>query len=186
MNNGRWRHWWNCRKNSRPICQSFSCLTNIKANCNFVQSSIASFVRAEPRLLFMFGIMLFLKNLVYLNVFLVFLTCPPLRKLHLVTENNRVSNVGHVFKRFHGTDWFNCLQACHDEPSCVSYSYQRSENANGLCELNDCGFEDLCNRDKFLTYSKGFVFQQIKTIIKKVSNMIDKTKLVPCQVIKGI
>ena len=133
-----------------------------------LQLSIASFVRAEPRLLFMFGIMLFLKNLVYVNVFLVFLTCPPLRKLHLVTENNRVSNVSHVFKRFHGTDWFNCLQACHDEPSCVSYSYQRSENANGLCELNDCGFEDLCNRDKFLTYSKGFVFQQIKTIIKKV------------------
>ena len=60
------------------------------------------------------------------------------------------------------------------------------KDANGLCELNDCGFEDLCNRDKFLTYSKGFVFQQIKTIIKKVSNMIDKTKLVPCQVIKGI
>ncbi|XP_066020414.1 receptor-type tyrosine-protein phosphatase delta-like isoform X2 [Pocillopora verrucosa] len=74
--------------------------------------------------------------------------------------------------KFHGTDWFNCLQACHDEPSCVSYSYQRSENANGLCELNDCGFEDLCNRDKFLTYSKGFVFQQIKTIIKKVNGCL--------------
>ncbi|KAL9978877.1 hypothetical protein ACROYT_G016459 [Oculina patagonica] len=51
--------------------------------------------------------------------------------------------------------------ACHDEPRCISYNYERSAGANGLCELNDCGVEDR-NRDKSLIYSKGFVFQQIR------------------------
>ena len=77
------------------------------------------------------------------------------------TENNYVL-VGHVFQQFYATDWFNCIQACHDEPTCISYNYQRSAGANGLCELNDCGVEDLCDRDKLLIYSPGFVFQQIR------------------------
>ncbi|KAL9978882.1 hypothetical protein ACROYT_G016464 [Oculina patagonica] len=77
------------------------------------------------------------------------------------TEHNHVL-VGHVFRQFFATDWFNCIQACHDEPRCISYNYERSAGANGLCELNDCGVEDLCDRDKSLIYMVGFVFQQIR------------------------
>ncbi len=77
------------------------------------------------------------------------------------TEHNHVL-VGHVFRQFFATDWFNCIQACHDEPRCISYNYERSAGANGLCELNDCGIEDLCDRDKSLIYMVGFVFQQIR------------------------
>ena len=51
-----------------------------------------------------------------------------------VTENNHVL-VGHVFQQLHARDWFNCIQACHDEPRCISYNYERSADANGLCEL---------------------------------------------------
>ena len=78
-----------------------------------------------------------------------------------VTENNHVL-VGHVFQQLYARDWFNCIQACHDEPRCISYNYERSAGANGLCELNDCGVEDLCGRDKSLIYTKGVVFQQIR------------------------
>ena len=85
----------------------------------------------------------------------------PLNAFRPLTENNRVL-VGHVFRHLYSADWFNCIQACHDEPRCISYNYQRSAGANGLCELNDSGVEDSCNRDKLLIYSGGFVFQQIR------------------------
>ena len=78
-----------------------------------------------------------------------------------VTENNRVL-VGHVFQQLHTRDWLNCIQACHDEPRCISYNYERSAGANGLCELNNGGVEDLCGRDKSLIHSVRFVFQQIR------------------------
>ncbi len=81
--------------------------------------------------------------------------------LQPVTENNHVL-VGHVFQQLYARDWFNCIQACHDEPRCISYNYERLASANGLCELNDCGVEDLCDKDKSLIYSVGFVFQQIR------------------------
>ncbi|KAL9978989.1 hypothetical protein ACROYT_G016578 [Oculina patagonica] len=78
-----------------------------------------------------------------------------------VTENNRLL-VGHVFQQLYTRDWFNCIQACHDEPRCISYNYERSAGDNGLCELNDCGVDGLWDRDNSLIYSVGFVFQQIK------------------------
>ena len=77
-----------------------------------------------------------------------------------VTKNKHVL-VGHVFWQFYARDWFNCIQACHDEPRCISYNYERSARANGLCELNECGV-DRYDKDKSLDYSKGFVFQQIR------------------------
>ena len=83
-----------------------------------------------------------------------------------VTKNNHAL-VGHVLQRFYARDWFNCIQACHDEPRCISYNYQRSAGANGLCELNDCGLVRLRERDKSLIYSTGFVFQLIR--MEKVS-----------------
>ena len=83
------------------------------------------------------------------------------RAFQPVTENNHVL-VGHVFQQLYARDWFNCIQACHDEPRCISYNYQRSADANGLCELNDNGPQSFCDRDKSIIYAKGFVFQQIR------------------------
>ena len=100
------------------------------------------------------------RNLVFLKLFVallqgIFSASQP------VTENNHVL-VGHVFQQLYARDWFDCIQACHDEPRCISYNYERSAGANGLCELNHCGVEDLCDREKYLIYSTGFVFQQIR------------------------
>jgi len=90
----------------------------------------------------------------------------------LVTENDHVL-VGHVFQQLFARDWFNCIQACHDETRCISYNYERSAGANGLCELNDFGVASLGDKDKSLFVSKGFVFQQIRKI--KVSTIICQT-----------
>ena len=81
----------------------------------------------------------------------------------LLTENDNVL-VGHVFQQFYARDWFNCIQACHDQPRCISYNYQRSGGANGLCELNDRGGKGFGGKDKSLFVSKGFVSQQIREI----------------------
>ncbi len=102
-----------------------------------------------------------LKNFVFLKLLLVALLQRISATFQAVTENNRVL-VGHVFQQLYARDWFNCIQACHDEPRCISYNYERSAGANGLCELNDCGVEDLCDREKSLIYLLGFVFQQIR------------------------
>jgi len=80
---------------------------------------------------------------------------------HSTTANNHVL-VGHVFKQLHARDWFNCIQACHDEARCISYNYDESARENGLCELNNAGLDDLCDEDKSLVYSMGFVFQQLR------------------------
>ena len=99
-------------------------------------------------------------NFIYLNLILVLMQ-QRILAFQAVTENNHVL-VGHVFQQLYTRDWFNCIQACHDEPRCISYNYERSAGANGLCELNNCGVEDLCGRDKSLIYSMGFVFQQLR------------------------
>ncbi|KAJ7372488.1 C-type lectin (CTL) or carbohydrate-recognition domain (CRD) [Desmophyllum pertusum] len=100
------------------------------------------------------------KNLVFLTFLVVLLTgitCA----FQPVTENSHVL-VGHVFQQLYSRDWFSCIQVCQDEPRCISYNYERSARANGQCELNDCGVEDLCDRDKSLIYSVGFVLQQLR------------------------
>jgi len=101
------------------------------------------------------------KGFVYLGLLLQFSKEPNILAFQPITEPNHVL-VDHVFQQLFGRDWFNCIQACHDEPRCISYNYERSAGTNGLCELNDCGVESLCDRHSFLMYSKGFVFQQIR------------------------
>ena len=94
-----------------------------------------------------------------------------------VTKNNHVL-VGHVLQQFYARDWFNCSQACHDEPKCISYNYKRSTGANGLCELNHCGLDGMCERDKSLIYSTGFVFQQIRKEEVSFTIQIDSILLI--------
>ena len=115
-----------------------------------------------------------LKYLVFLKLVLVFVQHKLIFAIQPTTKNNHVL-AGHVFQAFTATDWFNCLQTCHDDPRCISYNYQRSAEANGLCELNDCGVEDFCDREGSIFYSPGFVFQQIRT--SKVSAVLSKTRL---------
>ena len=100
------------------------------------------------------------KKLVFLKLFAAFLQ-DITTAFHPVSENNHVL-VGHVFQQLYARDWFNCIQACHDEPRCISYNYERSAGANSLCELNDCGVQDFCGKDKSLIYSNGFLFQQLR------------------------
>ena len=101
-------------------------------------------------------------NWIYLN-FYVALMQQIISANYLVTDHNRVL-AGHSFKELYTTNWLNCIQACYDEPKCISYNYQRSGAENGVCELNDSGVENLCDRDEVLIYSSGFVFQQIRKI----------------------
>lgn len=101
-------------------------------------------------------------NWIYLN-FYVALMQQMISANYLVTDHNRVL-AGHSFKELYATNWLNCIQACYDEPKCISYNYQRSGAENGVCELNDSGVENLCDRDEVLIYSSGFVFQQIRKI----------------------
>ena len=111
------------------------------------------------------------KKVIYLIGLLLISMRQKILAIHSVTENNRVL-VGHVFQQLQARDWFNCIQACHDEPRCISYNYERAAGANGLCELIDCGVKDLCDRNKSLIYSLGFVFQQIRQ--SKVSKSVRK------------
>ena len=99
-------------------------------------------------------------NLIYHSILLFFFIPHKILTFQPVTENNHVL-VGHVFQQLFARDWFNCIQACHDQPRCISYNYERSADANGLCELNNYGANS-CDRSKSLIYSLGFVFQQIR------------------------
>ena len=78
--------------------------------------------------------------------------------------------VGHVFQTVSYTDsWLNCVQVCLDEPRYISYNFKVN---SGPCELNDCGHGEMCDRDKSLLYSRGFVFQQLRPS-RKVNNLTD-------------
>lgn len=75
--------------------------------------------------------------------------------------------VGHVFQTVNTDDWLNCIQVCFDEPRCISYNFKTRKST---CQLNDCGLDEMCDRDKSLIYSRGFMFQQIRPT-RKVNNL---------------
>ncbi|XP_078366844.1 neuronal pentraxin-2-like [Oculina patagonica] len=78
--------------------------------------------------------------------------------------------VGHVFQTVNTDDWLNCIQVCFDEPRCISYNFKTRKST---CQLNDCGLDEMCDRDKSLIYSRGFMFQQIRPTRK------DKCRVTP-------
>ena len=65
---------------------------------------------------------------------------------------------GHVQKTIFDVDWMGCLQACHDEPTCISYNYRRRKKT---CEINSDGLKDECD-NKRTVFSKGWTFHQIR------------------------
>lgn len=113
------------------------CKNNIQAitNCQIFRFRLLVFSQAM------------LKNFLYFTLLLL---------LNLVLA-------GRVYQVLHVGEWLSCIQACYDDPRCTSYNYGISAADNGLCELNDCGFQDWCERDtKYLIYFPNFVFQEIR------------------------
>ena len=178
------------QKTARSITLCFQCVSSIITIC---WQLVASFMCKKQRLDVIIQSLcagLTMPNLTYHKILLLFLIQQKNVAFQPVTENNHVL-VGHVFQQLYTRDWFNCIQACHDEPRCISYNYERSAGANGLCELNDCAVKSLCDRRSSLVYSKGFVFQQLREskvrercygqkyvpyLLTEICNSTDKTK----------
>ncbi|XP_078367111.1 neuronal pentraxin-2-like [Oculina patagonica] len=80
--------------------------------------------------------------------------------LHPVTVPSHML-LGHVYRSLQDCDWLNCIQTCHDDPNCISYNFIRSTHGLGVCEMIDCGLEDLCDIKSQLMFSNGALFQQL-------------------------
>ena len=80
---------------------------------------------------------------------------------HPITVPNQAL-LGHVYRSLQDLDWLNCIQSCHDDPHCFSYNFVPTKHGLGVCQMIDCGLEDLCNTEG-LVFSAGAIFQQIAT-----------------------
>ena len=68
--------------------------------------------------------------------------------------------LGHVYRSLQDVDWLKCIQTCQADPNCFSYNFVRSTDGLGVCEMIDCGLEDVCNTES-LVFSTGVTFQQL-------------------------
>ena len=128
------------------------CKNNIQAitNCQIFRFRLLVFSQAM------------LKNFLYFTLLLLLNQVVGMATFQPVTRNNLVL-AGRVYQMLYVGEWLSCIQACYDDPRCTSYNYGISAADNGLCELNDCGFQDWCERDtKYLIYFPNFVFQEIR------------------------
>lgn len=64
------------------------------------------------------------------------------------------------FQRFFVKDWLQCIEACTNDASCISYNYFSSSK----CQLNKYGFQNRCEASKYLVVSQGDVFHQIRPV----------------------
>ena len=95
-----------------------------------------------------------------LNMLSLFLLVNWTFAFHPITSPSRVL-VGHVYRSVQDCDWLNCIQACQDDPHCISYNFIHSTPGLGVCEMIDCGLEDLCDVKSQLVFLHGAVFQQL-------------------------
>ena len=116
-----------------------------------------------------------LQNFFYLKLIFI-ISQRKISALQPATENNYIL-VGHVYQTLYVDDWLNCIHACHYDPRCTSYNYNKSAAANGLCELNACEPQDLCNIEKFLIYSPDFIFQRIRECTVSITTLQNMTML---------
>jgi len=72
---------------------------------------------------------------------------------------------GHVEKTVSNVDWLGCLQACHNEPQCISYNYWKE---NKTCEINSNGIQEQCESGKPTIFSRGWIFHQIRPAPEKL------------------
>ncbi|XP_015768906.1 PREDICTED: uncharacterized protein LOC107347472 isoform X2 [Acropora digitifera] len=62
------------------------------------------------------------------------------------------------FQSFFVKDWLQCIKACTDVSSCISYNYFSSSK----CQLNKYGFQNRCQATQYLLVSQGDVFHQLR------------------------
>lgn len=130
-------------------------------------------VKQTPKKTSVIGKML--QNFFYLKLIFI-ISQRKISALQPATENSYIL-VGHVYQTFYVDDWLNCIHACHYDPRCTSYNYNKSAAANGLCELNACEPQDLCNIEKFLIYSPDFIFQRIRECTVSITTLQNMTML---------
>ena len=68
----------------------------------------------------------------------------------------------HVYKSTPSASWMVCVQMCSSDESCFSYNYKADGEAQGLCELNNCGFPDECSGTDELLFAVEYVFHQLR------------------------
>ena len=64
------------------------------------------------------------------------------------------------FQSFFVKDWLQCIKACTDVSSCISYNYFSSSK----CQLNKYGFQNRCQATQYLQVSQGDVFHQLRPV----------------------
>ena len=69
--------------------------------------------------------------------------------------------IGFAYKTIRNPDWLYCIDACNQEPLCISYNFWQTNELSGICELNHCGFENGCSADATLIWVQGCTFQQL-------------------------
>lgn len=79
---------------------------------------------------------------------------------HPITLPSRML-VSHVYRSLQDCDWLNCIQACQEDPHCISYNFIHSVHGLGVCEMIDYGLEDLCGIKSQLVFLHGALFQQL-------------------------
>ena len=129
------------------------CKNNIQAitNCQIFRFRLLVFSQAM------------LKNFLYFTLLLLLNQVAGMATFQPVTRNNLVL-AGRVYQVLHVGEWLSCIQACYDDPRCTSYNYGISAADNGLCELNDCGFQDWCERDtKYLSTFRILYFRKYES-----------------------
>lgn len=79
---------------------------------------------------------------------------------HPITLPNRML-VSRVYRSLQDCDWLNCIQACQEDPHCISYNFIHSVHGLGVCEMIDCGLDNLCGIKSQLVFLYGALFQQL-------------------------
>ena len=128
--------------------------------CIFITFNFTSKVQCEVTVSKNLQIGLDFKPAEMLSIVYLFILVSWTLAFHPVTLPSRMS-VSHVYRSIQDCDWLNCVQACQDDPHCISYNFIHFTNGLGVCEMIDCGLEDLCDIKSQLVFSHGTLFQQL-------------------------
>ena len=70
--------------------------------------------------------------------------------------------VDHEHKQLRNAKFKNCVKACEKERACISVNFGGSLEGVGCCTLNDCGVEGEENKGKFLIFTPGCFYHQVR------------------------
>lgn len=133
-------------KASHEISLTFNVRSNAQSEVTVSKKTLADGLRFRPA------------KMLNILSFLILVGCT--FAFHPITVPSHVL-LGHVYRSLQDCDWLNCIQTCHDDPNCISYNFIRSTQGLGVCEMIDCGLEDLCDIKSQLMFSNGALFQQL-------------------------